>query len=179
MAEATVLPSFPLPPPFFKLYAEDESGSRPQPPGPPPVPDGPVVVFAQSFDPDEPHVPPLLGRRLYQQLPDGSVDIKGELSRLNTEMIFVYSELLRVLVENPANYASPLNTLNQLMSNMQHLINMLRPIQACASLEYVLQLQVKEKTEALANLQTQVEAIDKAIAVAAKDLQEHCVSGSK
>ena len=98
----------------------------------------------------EPQVPPLQGRRLYEQLPDGTVggcsftlaaaawhvirllgtgillaravphqrsgmmhalsaplvhfrppcpaDIKGELSRLSTELMFVYSELLRVLV---------------------------------------------------------------------------------
>ncbi len=56
-------------------------------------------------------------------------DIKGELGRLNTELMFVFSELLRVMVENPASYPSPLNTLNQLFSNMQHLVNMLRPIQ--------------------------------------------------
>jgi hypothetical protein len=41
----------------------------------------------------------------------------------------VYSEVLRVLVDNPTAYASPLNTLNALMANIQHLLNMLRPVQ--------------------------------------------------
>ena len=59
-------------------------------------------------------------------------DIRGELERLNKELMFVYSELLRVLVENPTCYASPLNTLNQLLGNMQHLVNLMRPIQARA-----------------------------------------------
>jgi len=42
----------------------------------------------------------------------------------------VYSEVLRVLVENPTNYASPLTTLNHILGNMQHLINLMRPVQA-------------------------------------------------
>ena len=57
-------------------------------------------------------------------------DIKGELARLHKELLFVYSEVLRVLVENPANYASPLTTLNHILGNMQHLINLMRPVQA-------------------------------------------------
>ena len=58
------------------------------------------------------------------------LDIKGELDRLHKELLFVYSEVLRVLVENPANYASPLTTLNHILGNMQHLINLMRPVQA-------------------------------------------------
>ena len=45
----------------------------------------------------------------------------------------MYSEVLRVLVENPTNYASPLTTLNHILGNMQHLINLMRPVQASVS----------------------------------------------
>lgn len=51
--------------------------------------------------------------------------------RLSRELMIVYMELLRVLIDNPANYASPLNTLNLVLANMQYLINGLRPVQVC------------------------------------------------
>lgn len=51
-----VLPSFPLPPPFFKLYADDDgTGSRPLPPEPPQLPEGSFMVFGQPFDPVRAH----------------------------------------------------------------------------------------------------------------------------
>ena len=58
-------------------------------------------------------------------------DYKAELARLSRELMIVYMELLRVLIDNPANYASPLNTLNLVLANMQYLINGLRPVQVC------------------------------------------------
>ena len=44
--QATVLPSFPLPPPFYKLYAEDGAG-----PLPPPPPCGQFLLFGFPFNP--------------------------------------------------------------------------------------------------------------------------------
>eukprot|EP00195_Chlamydomonas_chlamydogama_P011426 CAMPEP_0202902324 /NCGR_PEP_ID=MMETSP1392-20130828/16789_1 /ASSEMBLY_ACC=CAM_ASM_000868 /TAXON_ID=225041 /ORGANISM="Chlamydomonas chlamydogama, Strain SAG 11-48b" /LENGTH=193 /DNA_ID=CAMNT_0049589073 /DNA_START=74 /DNA_END=652 /DNA_ORIENTATION=- len=170
-ATETAAPSFPLPPPFFKLYADDD-GVRPLPPPPPPPPQGQIPVYGQLFDPEEPVVPPLQGRQVYQTKSDGSVDIRSELDRLLTELMLLFSELLRSLEEAPQQYAPHLNALNQVLSNMQHLINMARPVQARVTLEYVLKLQIREKQEALAKIRSQVESFGLLVGGAARDLQQ-------
>ncbi|GAX76290.1 hypothetical protein CEUSTIGMA_g3735.t1 [Chlamydomonas eustigma] len=178
-AEAAVLPSFPLPPPFYKLYATSVDNNVPLPPDPPPPPQGEFQLFGIPYDPEEAAVPRLQSRKLFEQGSDGSVDIKSELGRLNKEVIFVYSELLRVLVENPSGYVPTLNILNQVLDNMQHLLNMIRPEQARASLEYALKLQIQEKEEAIANLKSQAEAVDKAVVATAKQMLEQSSRGSE
>ena len=46
-----MLPSFPLPPPFFKLYEDTDDSSAPLPPEPPPPPEGIFPLFGIPFDP--------------------------------------------------------------------------------------------------------------------------------
>ncbi len=96
---SAVLPSFPLPPPFYKLYApplDDDGGEGRSllPPDPPPPPNEGFLLFAFPFDPvcvprcsdfapchlpsilimqNEDPVPQLQGKRLYEQRPDGTV----------------------------------------------------------------------------------------------------------
>lgn len=87
---------------------------------------------------DEPPIAPLTGRQLYSIASDDSIDVKGELHRLSRELILLYGELLKVLVEDPDGYPVTLTALNQVFSNMQHLVNVLRPVQAACSLENAL-----------------------------------------
>eukprot|EP00798_Chlamydomonas_sp_ICE-L_P021236 gene21236-28152_t len=164
--EETVAPSFPLPPPFYKLYshgsssaAGEESTSGYQGPPPPPPPTTSFSALSQIFDPG-------------LTLGFVSADTKAELTKLNSELLFLYLELLRALSDNPSNYAPTLNQINQVLGNMQHLVNTLRPQQARATLEYILKLQIKEKQEALAKIRAQVEAVDKLVDRAAAALLE-------
>jgi hypothetical protein len=57
------------------------------------------------------------------------------------------------------------------MSNMQHLVNVLRPVQAVASLENVLNSRIAEKREILRLLRSEMQAVDKGtLEQAEKDL---------
>ncbi|MEW5302552.1 MAG: hypothetical protein WDW38_002300 [Sanguina aurantia] len=94
----------------------------------------------------------------------GVADFKGELSHLQGELMCLFLELLRTLVQNPSGYAPQLTMINQVFSNMQHLINALRPHQARANLEYALQLQIQAHKDALARIAQQVAAADTTLA---------------
>ena len=63
---SSVLPSFPLPPPFYKLHGDPSS----QPPDPPPPPQGQFPLFGIVFDPVKlriQHHMPILA--IYQDVP--------------------------------------------------------------------------------------------------------------
>jgi hypothetical protein len=56
-------------------------------------------------------------------------DIKQELLKLNKGLLFLFIELLEVLVKQPSAYAALLSELNITLNNMAHLLNMARPLQ--------------------------------------------------
>jgi hypothetical protein len=58
-----------------------------------------------------------------------TADIKGELLRLNRGVLFMFLELLQVLVAQPSQYSSSLSEIMGSLFNMNHLINMARPLQ--------------------------------------------------
>jgi len=63
-------------------------------------------------------------------------DFKGELHKLNKSLVFLYIELLHVLVEQPsARVPATTNVINTLQ-NMMHLANLLRPYQARAARQH-------------------------------------------
>ena len=84
----------------------------------------------------------------------------------------MYGELLKTLVEDPDSYPTPLTALNQVFSNMQHLVNVLRPVQAACSLENALNCRITEKREVLTSLRAEMEAVDKSLEQAQRDLNE-------
>lgn len=57
------------------------------------------------------------------------VDFKAELRHLCQEILFLQLELLKTLSDNPAGYAAQLTLISKAFSNVQHLINCLRPYQ--------------------------------------------------
>jgi hypothetical protein len=59
-------------------------------------------------------------------------DLKPELRRLCAELLLLYAELLVVLAAEPDNSARLLTGIKQLLLNMQHLANCLRPAQVGA-----------------------------------------------
>ncbi|WIA30226.1 hypothetical protein OEZ86_000317 [Tetradesmus obliquus] len=142
---------FPAPPNFYKLY-EAGPGAGPAPPAPV---QGVIHALGEAFDPDEQYVAPLPVSRMYQIQQDGSVDIRAELLRLNRGLLFMFLELLQVLVDQPSQYSGSLSEILGVLFNMAHLLNMARPLQARETLKHALRTQIAEKQAALAALRSQ------------------------
>lgn len=53
-------------------------------------------------------------------------DIKAELLKLNKGLLFLFLELLSVLVQHPSGYSSALSPVLVTLHNMMHLINLAR-----------------------------------------------------
>lgn len=62
--------------------------------------------------------------------PAALTDFKAELHKLNKSLLFLYVELLRVLVEAPSARATATTSIIHALQNMMHLTNLLRPYQA-------------------------------------------------
>lgn len=58
-----------------------------------------------------------------------TTDIKAELLRLNRGLLFMFLELLQVLVDQPSQYSGSLSEILGVLFNMAHLLNMARPLQ--------------------------------------------------
>ena len=54
------------------------------------------------------------------------VDIKAELIKLNKGLLFLFLELLTVLVQQPSGYSSALTPVMVTLHNMMHLLNLAR-----------------------------------------------------
>mmetsp|Transcript_24626 Transcript_24626/g.67089 ORF Transcript_24626/g.67089 Transcript_24626/m.67089 type:complete len:219 (+) Transcript_24626:56-712(+) len=164
--------TFPPPPFWYKLYAPPADGDVPaKPPPKPPLPrQGTFQVFERMFNTDEPLVPTSPNQMIARR-PDGSIDIKGQLLSLSSELLPLFLELVRQLVQNPSSHTAQLSAVSESLEAMQHLSNLLRPQQAAATLEYALQLDVDELKESLSKLHSQVEGVDKQLALAAQALE--------
>ena len=55
-----------------------------------------------------------------------AADIKAELLKLNRGLLFLFLELLTVLVQQPSGYSSALSPVMVTLHNMMHLINLAR-----------------------------------------------------
>lgn len=56
-------------------------------------------------------------------------DIKSQLLSLNQDVLFLFLELLRALVDAPTEHAQALSRVHLALNGMQHLTNLLRPRQ--------------------------------------------------
>lgn len=61
-----------------------------------------------------------------------AADVKQELLKLNKGLLFIYIDLLHILVHNPSQYADMVTVAITCLQNMQHLISRLRPEQVGA-----------------------------------------------
>eukprot|EP00877_Chromochloris_zofingiensis_P009548 jgi/Chrzof1/4847/Cz15g01130.t1 len=157
---------YPEPPSFYKLYKDGVTAGPP----PPPCVEEDLVVFGQQFSLNEPFTPPLQVSKLYKVKQDGSIDFKTELLKLNSALLFLFIELLAVLVQQPSQSPQLLTNVIGTLQNMNHLINLLRPIQARHTLEYMLQMQIKQKKDALQQLRQKTADIRRALMSAANDI---------
>eukprot|EP01026_Neomeris_dumetosa_P009296 TRINITY_DN13110_c0_g1_i9.p4 TRINITY_DN13110_c0_g1~~TRINITY_DN13110_c0_g1_i9.p4 ORF type:complete len:101 (+),score=18.14 TRINITY_DN13110_c0_g1_i9:239-541(+) len=71
---------------------------------------------------------------------------------MNKELPYAFLELVNCLLEQPSEHPRRLEDVGVILRNMYHLINIIRPIQARETLKCWLQMQIKEKEEALKEL---------------------------
>eukprot|EP00878_Enallax_costatus_P002412 GHUV01002588.1.p2 GENE.GHUV01002588.1~~GHUV01002588.1.p2 ORF type:complete len:211 (+),score=78.77 GHUV01002588.1:224-856(+) len=141
------------PPDWFRLYAAGPDAG-PEPPEPL---KGEFFAFGEPFDTNQDYTPRLDVERIFDTQPDGSIAIKQELLKLNKGLLFLFLELLTVLVQQPSRYAESLGPVLATMHNMQYLINLARPLQAKETLRCTLQTQIQEKQAALTALRRKAE----------------------
>ncbi|GLI60346.1 hypothetical protein VaNZ11_002467 [Volvox africanus] len=177
---AAMREAYPPPPSLFNLYGPDD-GVSPLPPPPPPIPTPADVaalrerkielkVLGNPLKLSEDLVPPLTTQTLYRHQSDGSIDFKRELRRLSGELMFMFLELLKTVVEKPSGYAPQLTSVNVLLSNLVQLSNLMRPYQARATLEATLLLQVATMRNSINRIRQQVAAADEVLAGMARAL---------
>lgn len=99
----------------------------------------------------------MIGKTFYTTNPDGSIDIKGELLRLHKELIAAFMLLLGTLIENPTMYGRAVQKVGTVLTNMQRLINALRPHQARYSLVGGLEKEVGDMRRAIEDLKEKEE----------------------
>ncbi|DBB08705.1 TPA: hypothetical protein ACH3X3_008143 [Trebouxia sp. C0006] len=155
---------YPPPPDFYRLYRDDADGNAERPL--PPVPPQPVEETYQMFGEMhtiEPGIPALQAQSLFHTMANGSIDIKQELLHMNKELLFSFQELLSVLIDQPSSSSKRIADIGALLRQMHHLLNMLRPHQACATLAQTLQSELHHRQEAVTDLQKQVAAAQRCL----------------
>ena len=75
---------------------------------------------------------PSLGQNIDLNPPSNmsGADFKGELLRLNRELLFQYLELVDTLIERPSSYGREVEAISTVLRNMHFLLNHLRCHQA-------------------------------------------------
>eukprot|EP00245_Coleochaete_scutata_P014393 TRINITY_DN6114_c0_g2_i1.p1 TRINITY_DN6114_c0_g2~~TRINITY_DN6114_c0_g2_i1.p1 ORF type:complete len:194 (+),score=51.23 TRINITY_DN6114_c0_g2_i1:126-707(+) len=143
--------AYPPPPPYYKLYSKyGEPGSNA--PDPPPPIEGVYQMYGQSYTTED-KLPSLEEQGVHQLYPkDANIDFKGELSKLNQELHFTVLELVDILIERPSQYARRVEDIAVIMKNIHHLLNAIRPHQARAALIHRLEMQLKKRQDAVANV---------------------------
>lgn len=160
MANATGS-TYPHPPFFYKLCSgKTETGEAILPPLPPPPVKGEYTLYGTTHSAVT-HLPPLPGQKLVSERLDGSADIKSEMRRLNSELAIALDQLMDTLENAPADYARSLEMVVAILNNMMHLSNLLRPIQARATLRHMLTERVEEKRALLQQLREDTKALDR------------------
>mmetsp|Transcript_29364 Transcript_29364/g.82806 ORF Transcript_29364/g.82806 Transcript_29364/m.82806 type:complete len:194 (+) Transcript_29364:246-827(+) len=179
--EQKQLEQFPPPPSFYRLYAPAEEASpvQPAPPPPPQVIEGEYEQYGELHTTQDGVAPlPQHIQKLYSgEAPH--VDFKGELLKLNKEVLFTFMELLNTAVEAPGltpasrtQYDTHMMSLGLLMWNMHHLMNHMRPHQARATLEHSLSEQIAERRTAIRQLREQSEAAQRMITASGAALEK-------
>ncbi|KAK7255864.1 hypothetical protein RIF29_29289 [Crotalaria pallida] len=143
--------SFPPPPPFYKLYKnykEDDPNSAPLPP--PPI-KGTYTCFGATYTTDD-VLPSLEEQGVRQLYPKGNIDFKKELKSLNGELMLHILELTDILIQRPSQFARRVEDISTVFKNMHHLLNLMRPHQARATVVRILDMQIQRRKESVEDI---------------------------
>ena len=106
--------------------------------------------------------PPFEQSKLYRGDGPGA-DLRAELIRLNRDILERFIALVGDLVATPSACDRRVEELSLLFNNVHHLLNAIRPSQARAALEHVLEEQAKQKRTQLENLRRDRERAENAV----------------
>lgn len=56
-------------------------------------------------------------------------EVKHELLQMNTELLFIFRELISALIDQPSSWSQHVSDVSSMLRQMQHLLNTLRPPQ--------------------------------------------------
>lgn len=163
--EAQVVSQFPLPPrQYISSFAQEDAA----PPVPPdcPHPDSSYAMFGRVYSTTD-RLPTLTeaGRVC---LYDEALPPTEELRRLNSRLLALFYSLLATLATPAAPHAPVVARIEDVLINMHHLLNTLRPAQAAVDLASILREQEKKRKETTAQLAEASKQAAKDIATAAK-----------
>jgi MED7 protein len=147
--EPQVVSQFPLPPrqyiaPFVQHNAE------PPPPPDPPLPDTSYAMFGRVYATTDRL--PTLSEANRVCLYDEALPPTAELRRLNARLLGLFYALLATLATPSAPHAPVVARIEDVLINMHHLLNTLRPAQAAADLRGILAEQEAKRRKAAAAL---------------------------
>ncbi|EIE19519.1 MED7-domain-containing protein [Coccomyxa subellipsoidea C-169] len=166
--------AFPPPPAFYKLYGTSADGSEvPAPPPPPPPVEGEYQLFGELYTTED-GIPPLTVRQLFTVNAQGLLDFKGELRRLNKELLFTFLDLLDCLVQRPSAYARAVENVGLIARNMSYILNALRSEQARATLEHTVKVEIADRKEAIRELRESAESARALLRRMAEGIHDAC-----
>lgn len=99
-----------------------------------------------------------------------AADYEANLVRLNRELVAALQELMDALEKTPSQSARELETVLAIQNNLMHLCNMLRPVQARATLKHALRQAVQQKQAILSKLAESRQGVHDASAAAVTSL---------
>ena len=143
-----MISTFPPPPPFYHLYksAEDQTQEDLIPP-PPPVPPNEYRVFGvvhHNGDEEKLQEPPPPPHLLFHDL-SNHLNLKAELKKLCSSVLFSLYQLLDVLVNDQENFRQKTEDIETLFSNITFLLNRFRPHQSRQTIIQIFDDQVEGK----------------------------------
>lgn len=140
---------------------------------PPPLPgDGATFQVFGELHTTKPGIAPLAVKQLYEASANGTIDFPKELRRLNRELLFAFANMLSSVASRPSQSARSVETVGALIRNIQHLLNLLRPHQAAATLEHILTVELEEQRAAITDLKTHTQRSRQLLLSAAQALTE-------
>ena len=134
--------------------------------------DAPPLLAPPSRAPQSETVdPPFEQSKLYRGDGPGA-DLRAELIRLNRDILERFIALVGDLVATPSACDRRVEELSLLFNNVHHLLNAIRPSQARAALEHVLEEQAKQKRTQLENLRRDRERAENAVDAPPRELAD-------
>lgn len=166
--DAQVVSQFPLPPRQYITPFAQQDAAPPAPPAPP-HPDSSYAMFGRVYSTTD-RLPTLTeaGRVC---LYDETLPPTDELLRLNSRLLSLFYSLLATLATPAAPHAPVVARIEDVMINMHHLLNTLRPAQAAVDLTSILCEQEEKRAATAAELAEASKQAENEIATAARLLE--------
>ncbi|MES1905184.1 MAG: Mediator of RNA polymerase II transcription subunit 7, partial [Paramarteilia canceri] len=115
------------------------------------------TIFGKMYNKNDIFIKSLQSQNIQDLLEGEDVDIKKKLKIILSSILFNFTDLIGILVDNPTHEmrVRKLNDLHILFINMHHVINLFRPHQAIETLKHSMKRKISEnmtKTEQLKQL---------------------------